>query len=71
VKLQNRHGNISRLSISAKMALRLTVTLKEVTELKEPAENLNTRKSTIDLVRVFEKWCNEMIVLRKPGDDSS
>jgi len=31
------------------------VTIEEVTELKEAAENLNTRKSTINWVRVFEK----------------
>ena len=36
-----------------------TVTVEEVTELKEAAENLNTRKSTINWVRVFEKWCDE------------
>ena len=36
-----------------------TVTDKEVTELKEAAENLNTRKSTVNWVRVFEKWCDE------------
>ena len=34
-----------------------TVTIEEVTKLKEAAENLNTRKSTIHWVRVFEKWC--------------
>jgi len=32
---------------------------EEVTELKEAAENSNTRKSTINCVRVFEKWCDE------------
>ena len=36
-----------------------TVTIEEVTKLKEAAENLNTRKSTINWVRVFEKWCDE------------
>ena len=42
VKLQNCHGNISCISISAKMASRFTtVTLGEVTELKEAAENIN------------------------------
>ena len=34
-----------------------TVTLEEVTELKEAAEN--TRKGTMNWVRVFEKWCDE------------
>ena len=33
--------------------------MEEVTKLKEAAENLNTRKSTINWVRVFEKWCDE------------
>ena len=36
-----------------------TVTIEEVTKLKEAAENLNTLKSTINWVRVFEKWCDE------------
>jgi len=36
-----------------------TVTIEEVTELTEGAENLNMRKSTINWVRVFEKWCDE------------
>ena len=35
------------------------VTHEEVTALKDAAENLNTRKSTIYLVRVFENWCDE------------
>ena len=45
----------------AKMASRFkTVTIsEEVTKLKEAAENLNTRKSTINWVRVLEKWCDE------------
>ena len=36
-----------------------TVIIEEVTKLKEAAENLNTQKSTINWVRVFEKWCDE------------
>ena len=36
-----------------------TVTIEEVTELTEGAKNLNTRKSTINWVRVFEKWCDK------------
>ena len=36
-----------------------TVTLEEVTELKEAAENPNTRKSTINWLRDFKKWCDE------------
>ena len=48
------------ISISAKMALRFkTVTLEEVTELKEAAENLNRWKSTINWLRNFKKWCDE------------
>ena len=49
------------IPISAKMASRFlkTVTLEKDTELKEAAENLNARKSTINWVRVFEKLCDE------------
>ena len=36
-----------------------TVTIEEDTKLKEAAENLNARKSAINWVRVFEKWCDE------------
>ena len=36
-----------------------TVTIEEVTKLKEAAKNLNTWKSTINWVRVFEKWWDE------------
>jgi len=44
----------------AKMASRFKkVTDEEVTELKEAAKNSNTRKSTINWVRVFDKWCDE------------
>ena len=35
------------------------MTLEEVTELKEAAENVNTRKSTINWLRDFKKWCDE------------
>ena len=43
VKLQNCHGNISCILIRAKMVSRFkTLTIKEVTKLKEAAENLNT-----------------------------
>ena len=43
VKLQNCHGNICCISIRANMASRFkTVTIEEVTKLKEAAENLNT-----------------------------
>ena len=36
-----------------------TATLEEVMEIREAAENLNARKSTINWVRVSEKWCDE------------
>ena len=36
-----------------------TVTLEEVTELKEVAKNLNWRTSSIKRVRVFENLCDE------------
>ena len=36
-----------------------TVTLEEITELKEAAENLNAQKSTINWVRVFERLCDD------------
>ena len=32
---------------------------EEVTALKDAAENLNTRKSPINWVRVFENWCDK------------
>ena len=35
------------------------VTDEEVTSLKDAAENLNTRKSTINWMRVSENWCDE------------
>ena len=37
----------------------VTDELRQVTELKNAAENLNTLKSTINRVRVFENWCDE------------
>ena len=61
------------ISISAKMASRFkTVTPEEVRELKQAAENLNTRKSTINWMRDFKKWCDEnSFQKKKTGDDSS
>ena len=57
MKLQNCHGNRSD---AAKMASRFEdVTDSDVTALKDAAENLNTRKSTVNWLRVFEKWCDE------------
>ena len=43
---------------------------EKVTELKAAAEYSNTRKRTINWVRVFDKWCDENS-LKKPGDDST
>ena len=41
--------------------------MKEVTSLKDAAENLlNTRKSTINWLRVFEKWCDENGLEKNP-----
>ena len=42
------------------------VTDEEVTALKDAAENLNTRKSTINWVRVFENWCDENGLEKNP-----
>ena len=65
MKLQNCYGNVSY--ISAKMASRFKdVTDEEVTALKDAAENLNTRKSTINWVRVFENWCDENGLEKNP-----
>ena len=59
------------ISISAKMASRFKrVTPEEVTELKEAAENLNTRKSTINWLSDFKRWCDEN-GFEKKTDDSS
>ena len=52
LKLQNCNGNVY---LSVKMASRFKdVTDEEITVLKDAAENVNTRKSTINWVRVFE-----------------
>ena len=42
------------------------VTDEEVTALKDAAENLNTRKSTINWVKVFENWCDENGLEKNP-----
>ena len=39
--------------------------MKEVTVFKDAAENLNTRKSTINWV-VFENWCDENGLEKNP-----
>ena len=38
----------------------------DVTALKDVAENLNTRKPTINWVRVFENWCDENGLEKNP-----
>ena len=40
--------------------------MKKVTALKDAAENLNMRNSTINWVRVFENWCNENSLEKNP-----
>ena len=35
------------------------VTDSDVAALKDAPENLNTRKSTVNWLRVFENWCDE------------
>ena len=40
--------------------------MKEVTALKDSAENLNQQRSTINWVRVFENWCDENGFEKKP-----
>ena len=42
------------------------VTDEEVTALKDAAKKLNTRKSTINWVRVFENWCDENSLAKNP-----
>ena len=57
MKLQNCHGNRSD---AAKMASRFEdVTDSDVAALKDAAENMNTRKSTVNWLRVFENWWDE------------
>ena len=60
MKLLNCHGNISCITIGAKIGSRFKiVTFEEVIEIKEAAENLNAQKSTINWVIVIEKRCDE------------
>ena len=40
--------------------------MKDVSALKDAAENLNTRKSTINWVRVFENCCHENGLEKNP-----
>ena len=40
--------------------------IKEVTALKDAAENLNTRKRTVNWVTVFENWCDENDLEKNP-----
>ena len=54
VKLQNCYGNVSYMAVPRWRPGLKMLRLKEVTALKDATENLNTRKSTINWVRVFE-----------------
>ena len=40
--------------------------MKEVTALKNATVNLNTRKSTVSWVRVFDNWCDENGLEKNP-----
>ena len=40
--------------------------MKEVKALKDAAEYLNTRKSTINWVKVFENWCDKNGLEKNP-----
>ena len=42
------------------------ITDEEITVLKDAAENVNARKSTINWVRVFETWCDENDLDKNP-----
>ena len=60
------------LYLSVKMAFWFKhVTNEEGTAFKDAAENLNTRKSTINWVRVFENWCDEDGLEKNPELDGS
>ena len=54
VKSQNCHGYVSYISVPRWHPGLKMLRMKEVTALKDPAENLNTRKGAIKWVRVFE-----------------
>ena len=43
------------------------VTDSDVAALKDAAEKLNTRKSTINWLRVFENWCKENALDKSPA----
>ena len=66
VKLQNWYGNVSYISLPRWRPGLKMLRMKEVTALKDVAENLNTRKSTINWVRVFENWCDENGLEKNP-----
>ena len=59
MKFQNCYGNVSYISVPRWRPGLNMLRMKEVTALKDAAENLNTRKSTINWVTVFENWCDE------------
>ena len=59
MKLQNCYGNVSYISVTRWLPGLKMLRMKEVTAFEDAAENPNTRKSTINWVRVFENWCDE------------
>ena len=66
MKLQNCYGNVSYISVPRWRPSLKMLRIKEVTALKKAAENLNTRKSTVNWVRVFENWCDENGLEKNP-----
>ena len=40
--------------------------MREATALKDAAENLNTRKSTINWMKGFKNWCDENGLEKNP-----
>ena len=66
MKLQNVYGNFSYISVPRWHPSLKLLQVKEVMALKDAAENLNMRKSTINWVRVFENWCDENSLEKNP-----
>ena len=64
---KNCYGNVSYISVPRWRPGLKMLQMKEVTALKDAAENLNTRMSTINWVRVFENpWCDENVLEKNP-----
>ena len=64
VKLQTWYGNVSYISVPRWRPGLKMLRMKEVKALKDAAENLNMRKSTINWVKVFESGVMK-VALRK------